>query len=785
MTIREAVAILQKEKQAGVQSRFPCRAIMVKNIRQYSELLSELRKISDVHVVQSSELFTNADVLPKYDNLKAAKYRDKWIVLTGVSEYLRLFLSNEITDRRFSDLWHYQAPATSKGRIIIPLWGCEAQWFDKNLNLNDDLRQEEFYYDCIDPNETEQKLSISILSGTMEKYVGKLDKMKGILKVGLQDWFEYWEDPALDREKLMLLTKRSRSVNATNGAISVRVISDMLALIREYMPGTEVLSRNNCDEEMQSMLLEYALNGETLRDALLSILNVSAFSGIDVMGKWSALSYAHKQFVKLWFAINPDNTYLSHCFSVTEDLSKLSDAILLEIFKSWTARKEWIQEYRELVKVMALKPNTRFFKELDAIPTNEQKLTFITGNDRSERIYLLKMVGKWLKTDRAQAMSSAQLKEIYPELYAYLDDDGLAIDSDIKHYMAKYKAYKLSNSLPDDEETYFNGIQTDVYDKRYAVLSEFIDSDTIVLWIDALGIEWLPLLYWSLSKNCDASIKNATIGLADLPTETEFNDQWNRMTNPYEKLDKLDKLAHKGVVDEPDYYACVQEQLAFISEIHSKVSKLLEQYHRVIITGDHGTSRLAARFFHNRDGEFAPKGARVCSHGRYCILQPGTQITMPFLKKATTLDGSVHAVFVNYDHFKQSGFAAGADDDNAIYGEVHGGATPEESLVPVIVIDSNHDIPLSGKWENDTVKIKMKKVKLSISFNKPVKDLQISISGVSGDATCTSDQKKWNVVFSGVKEGTYTPQVVADFKILSMPEIIVKPAMGGGDGDLL
>ena len=122
MTIQEVVAMLKKEKQTSVPSRFPCRVIMVRNIQQYCDLLSELRKLNDVQFVPTQELFSNIDVMPKYENLKNECYRKKWVVLTGVSEYLRLFFKSEQTDRRFAGLWSYQAPASSIGRILIPLW---------------------------------------------------------------------------------------------------------------------------------------------------------------------------------------------------------------------------------------------------------------------------------------------------------------------------------------------------------------------------------------------------------------------------------------------------------------------------------------------------------------------------------------------------------------------------------------------------------------------------------------------------------------------------------------
>ena len=148
----------------------------------------------------------------------------EWVILTGVSEYMRLFSRKEATDRRFSSLWSYQAPASSTGRIIIPLWGCEAQWFDTALNLNGDPRQQDFYYDCSDSSDKDQEMDLLVLSGMFEQQVGKMETMQGYLSVGLQEWFEYWENPLPNTTSFVLLTKRSKSIAATGGKISVHEI---------------------------------------------------------------------------------------------------------------------------------------------------------------------------------------------------------------------------------------------------------------------------------------------------------------------------------------------------------------------------------------------------------------------------------------------------------------------------------------------------------------------------------------------------------------------------------
>ena len=238
---------------------------------------------------------------------------------------------------------------------------------------------------------------------------------------------------------------------------------------------------------------------------------------------------------------------------------------------------------------------------------------------------------------------------------------------------------------------------------------------------------------------------------------------WNKMDTPHDKLDKLDKLAHHGVIDDPSYYACIQEQFAFFSKVVDKVEELFQKYHRVIITGDHGSSRLAARFFHAREGYPAPASSQVCSHGRFCIFNGAKIIASSNQVVAKDSDGNQYLIFKNYDHFKQSGFAAGGDDENAQYGELHGGASPEELLVPVVVFDSIHELPLTATWKKDSIKFSMKKAKPVILFNKPVQNVQASLGSVDGICTpIDTVGKEWMIVFSENKAEVFGESATLD-----------------------
>lgn len=785
MTIQQVVEQLQRERERNVKDRFHCRAIMVKDITNYCELLSELKKISDIRVVKSSEIFSSGDTMPQYENLINSRYDTEWVILTGVSEYLRLFSKKEAEDGLFSALWRHKAPGTSTGRIIIPLWGCEPQWFDATLNLVGDSRQTDYFFDCTDSEAPDQKLDIVIFSGIFEGYINKIRSSTGLLFTGLKDYFEYWENPSPNNTHLFLLTNRFRSIVPVSGNVNLHVVKDMLAFIKENISGSGMLNRDNCSEDMQTILFDHALKNESIDYALLSILNLSKFVDTDVMSRWASLSDAERKFIKLWLLLHPKDTYLNHCFFIAQSIESVPDVICHEIFCVRLDRPEWVGEFKALARAMTMKPDQEYLNEVDAIADFSTRVEFLTGATRNEKIYLLHMMGKWMNTDIKDALADKTVPQIYPELSAYLRCDLDSLNGELGDYLSTYKTHKLENSLPVDEEAYFSGVKTDAYDYRYAVLSEYINENTIILWIDALGVEWLSLLQLSISRQCNATITKIAVAQATLPSETCFNEQWKHMDVPYDKLDRLDKLAHKGVIDEPDYYSCIEAQLSFVaSSVPHRINELLKKHHRVIITGDHGTSRLAARFFHVREGILAPKDSLVHSHGRYCETSSANQLEIPGCRIVPGQDGIKYVVFMNYDHFKQSGYAAGGDDENAKYGEIHGGATPEEMLVPVIVVDSNEQISLIGTWQDTDVKITNKKVRLTINFNEVVSNLSMSIAGHVGVAVKSNEGTSWTTTFEKLSPGTHSVDVVADGNILKMPEITIKPALGGGIGDL-
>lgn len=785
MTIQEVIKMLQDEKKHPVKMRYHCRAIMVRTIAQYSRLLEALKGLDDIHVFSTDELFSGPDVMPGYERLMSEAYQDQWVLLPGVSEYLRLFHADEERAQRFGSLWHHQWDADTTGRILIPLWGCETLWYDSALGLCTDERQEGHVYNCCEGDEL-QRLSIQVLSAEFEPFMAALERSHGRASLGLKEWYGFWYAPNPNITDHLLLTKRFKAIKPTDGVIRIHVVSDRLSFIRENLVGGKVLCLDNCPKEAQEVLFPHALKGAALDDAILKALNAQAFQPENVMGTWSAKTEGEKQLVFLWYALHPDDSYLCHCVGLAKDISELSERILTAVFPARLSHPEWVAVSQALIEAAHIERNDAYFAALDEIPALEDRLDYLTDGTARERVYILRLIGQWLKLEPEAVMRSEKLRGCYPALAAYLSDR--YPDEALGRYFGKYKMYKLSNTLPADEESYFAGFDTERYENRYAVLSEELaDGESYILWIDALGAEWLPLLAWALEKDGAGKLSSVRVVQALLPSETEFNDLWMHMDVPYGKRDKLDKLAHKGVIDDKDHYACVEEQLRTVSGVVHIVNGLLKQYARVLITGDHGTSRLAARFFHKRDALPLPAHAVAGNHGRYCRLENGGSPMMATQKAASDPDGNHYLVFSNYDHYSKSGFAAGADDETPIYGEIHGGASPEEMLVPVFTVDSLHGIPLSAEWgiTGNSVKIQNKRAKCRVRFSRPVSAVQASAGAYHAEcAASATPSRDWTLIFSGMKisKATQFPvSLLADGTLVPIEPLEVKPALGGDD----
>jgi hypothetical protein len=225
------------------------------------------------------------------------------------------------------------------------------------------------------------------------------------------------------------------------------------------------------------------------------------------------------------------------------------------------------------------------------------------------------------------------------------------------------------------------------------------DSGCALLVVDAMGAEWLPMLV-TRARERNIGVDSIAVGEVHLPTTTRFNNiHWPDVARRLPDIKRFDNIAHNGV--EAHEARSAEENLAAAldvigGEVLRRVAEWLVRFERVLVTADHGSSRLAVLAW-----QAEPRLARTltCEAGeevadwryRERAAQGGCP---PELEE--TLDGR-HWVVRGYNRLPKKGGGQGF--------ELHGGATLEERLVPVVVFSRTGQFVPKAKTGGKRVQI--------------------------------------------------------------------------------
>jgi hypothetical protein len=273
------------------------------------------------------------------------------------------------------------------------------------------------------------------------------------------------------------------------------------------------------------------------------------------------------------------------------------------------------------------------------------------------------------------------VKETYPEAAAYLNADPVFGDVVLEDYFKEYRELKMAGRVtPEFYERAPKVVPTSPLQSRDTIVQRYAsDNGCALLVVDAMGAEWLPMLV-TLARERNLGVDSIGIGEVRLPTSTIFNNiHWPNAMRRLPDIKRFDNIAHNGA--ETHEARRAEENLAAAldvigSKVLPHIAEGLTRFDRVLVTADHGSSRLAALAWQSE-----PRLARtlVCEAGaevadwRYRErAAQGSCLT----ELEETLDGR-HWVVRGYDRFPKRGGGQGF--------ELHGGATLEERLVPVVI----------------------------------------------------------------------------------------------------
>lgn len=312
---------------------------------------------------------------------------------------------------------------------------------------------------------------------------------------------------------------------------------------------------------------------------------------------------------------------------------------------------------------------------------NSIVLPWLNCNTKSEHIEIIRRIAN----ENISYGLPEITKNIYYILSDYLTDEFEYPVKELSNYFRKYRTQRITENISMDfVDTAFNVCVPPEIEKRDSVLNRYrSETDTALLVVDGMGAEYYPLIL-SLAKRSGISIEYKTIAEVRLPSSTEYNNiHWTNGTT-IKSIHEIDNISHVG---EKKYESCSYEEnmVAILEEFNriiNIISKELNTFSRIVLTADHGSSRLAV-IAHEKGLSKTLSEYKNPEDWRYMIVS-GTEAERPdfFETHYDTEHETTYWVVKGYNRLPKKGGKLC----------VHGGATLEERLVPVIVFTREHII---------------------------------------------------------------------------------------------
>ena len=336
---------------------------------------------------------------------------------------------------------------------------------------------------------------------------------------------------------------------------------------------------------------------------------------------------------------------------------------------------------RELLSLMKAVPPKAFLdtvRQLDKLTA----LRVLTALTHAERLLTFEILQRC--SDEEFTAACRILPKTFPALAAYLScgtiwhDAGL--NDEQREYFLCYRQLKVQNKLT---EKFWRQVQkrtavegTYHLAARAQILNDEYTDRTGLLFVDALGAEYLGFIAEQLIPLANDCTIRYRVARCNLPSVTELNKDFLRGKNVVAELLELDTLKHSDAA----YPENILAELNFLSGIKERICLALETFDKVILCSDHGASRLAVLARQTPfDTAFDGAGRTIYKHGRYADALPEDAKRFP-----TAVECANKIIFADYARFIQRG---------APRNEIHGGASLEEVLVPLVLIERKRSPP--------------------------------------------------------------------------------------------
>lgn len=753
-TLEELYKEIESDKKTNIPSaiRYPIRFVFLNSFESLRNFISclETKAVNYIELTtclpKDDGWLTSDNVVTIVKNLK----QDSTIV--PLSEVLRFFNKEDyfITINALAEI-----ETKDNLRIYIPFVGQLERF---RLDFWENFHRKEHWAPVwIVENDMPSKVTI------YQMFFHINDFKEGRIIPDSKTWLETWK--ILDTFKFISYSKALGNLTknfAPDSIVDLKKITNHKEFLEVFY--NSIIPIDYKDTEMKyweiltGKIISWNGHSMNLESIILNELNLRTLDNITVEDFFKFYIERKNDFER-WlikhFLLNYNKYKKSYLINVLNKMHSLDSKELVELIwfdifdnsyedKIFEERKKFLQVLHHELKESfdRIEDNLRIkLQGLNSLKTFE-KIKFLTDISFSERKYIIELLQN--STNFSADVNS--IKEIYPALYHYLNWDAqlfdFSIDEWIIDYLKNYNKSKILNRKEHTLDVLLNekNKNKETFCEWYYKIDEVKEEISDEIWLDGLGAEWFPLLIYFIEeygKMHNKIIGQKFIEKVNLPSITECNKHDKAL-----KISDLDEYIHS---ENP--YRFPDDLVREMEILENIVKKIIETnvYDVISIVSDHGFTFLSQKPYNN-----IKKMSFDAHHDGRCVW----------------VDKNTH--YNDDDYFvvwkTEKGNCCGKKSlvatkhtslQDVPIREVHGGATPEEILVPYIILKSE-TVQIEYKIEPDSFEISLKSPNISFKISpEPEYTPKLKCDKISFDVDFNRENNKYYVNLHSLKTGKY------------------------------
>lgn len=756
--------------------RYCIRFIMLNDFTTFRELTAFLAKELNVKMFELQHLALGDDKSITIDMLSdAIKGITESSLVTPFSELVRFYKETDFIGF-FNEIILTEDLKRPGKRIYIPIIGLHNRFNDFLKNFGR-IEESAPIWQLYSPKDDKvqvfvTKFKVPQLPESSEFCA--LEKMK--------DWLDFWRKQA-PRDKILCSAFPIRygwQNSRPDSIFTFKEITNPHEYITDFLGVNIPFEYNESENEYWDRLQEVVSDsfdiGFTWKKYVEDHFATTKFGFNKLLEIWSDERNSEydrwllKNYLIHTGSLN-SRPYTNLCFVETTDylvpaalFVKLAERIFYcspaEIDKFYEERAALMRQESKLFRNVVPQSNQQWIMEhLIEIAQSEKGFNLVKQLSTSTFDFEKELFFGWYQNRSEEEFGMKHLKDFYPDLYAYLYASDKSFYQPgaqwLADYFDAYREAKVKDRYTDrvrnfidtqnaSEKEFWDWYykHTSCHDLYHEYANDLSRRPDKVYWIDGLGAEFIPyILYLIETSNTNYEVVEAKVATTGLPSNTSLNrfDVDNQFVF---KFGDLDTYAHGS------HYKNRRTLIGELATIRDIVAKILRDNsvgnNTIAIVSDHGLSALS------RLCEPRKLTGKAHHEGRY----------IPFTADIAA-EPMPEYVTVNNPDDKQDYKVAltHASLGNKPSHEVHGGCTPEEVLVPFIVI-TNNDASKPVKYD---IKVKTTDVPKSSPVFECVilpqpKSAQLIVGSHKVDMTVNNTT--WSATIPNVVEGRMVVSVL-------------------------